>query len=139
MKSAHLLIVLAIIATTSLGIRHLAQDSATTPKDANRESSRSGASVRDVGSRAIALAPNDTAGTAWTQPSAIPSRSPTPGTTPTKDTRGESPTAAALEDAASSSLDRSGTPDAPGDPEAQAENPSEQFMHSRRGDGQHPE
>ncbi len=32
-----------------------------------------------------------------------------------------------------------GTTNAPGDPLAQPENPSEQFMHSRRGDGQHSE
>jgi type IV secretory pathway VirB10-like protein len=34
---------------------------------------------------------------------------------------------------------QTGTADAPGDPSAQQENPSEQFMHSRRGDGQHSE
>jgi hypothetical protein len=35
--------------------------------------------------------------------------------------------------------DQQGTPDSPGDPLAPPENPTEQFMHSRRGDGQHSE
>ena len=35
--------------------------------------------------------------------------------------------------------DQQGTSDSPGDPLAQPENPTEQFMHSRRGDGQHSE
>lgn len=35
--------------------------------------------------------------------------------------------------------DREGTAESPGDPLAQPENPTEQFMHSRRGDGQHSE
>ena len=52
--------------------------------------------------------------------------------------RGEPPVAAASIPNTSLS-DPSGTPDAPGDPLLQPEETSEQFMHSRRGDGQHNE
>ncbi len=140
MKTPHLLIVLAVLAVSaSLGIRHWPRDTVAAPTDADRESSLPAASVRDAASRAIAPTPDDTAGIVGTPASGIPSRSPISDTVPREDARSVSSTAAIPADGASSSLDRSGTPDAPGDPEAQPENPSEQFMHSRRGDGQHPE
>ena len=133
MKMPNVLIVLAALAVSaSLGIRHWAMDTVTDSKDTSRESSRSPALVRGAAPTAVARTLSDTAGSA-AMPSIL-------GTAPTEDVRSVS--AAALDApavAASSAPDSTGTPDAPGDPEAQPENPSEQFMHSRRGDGQHQE
>jgi len=71
---------------------------------------------------AAAISPEKTA------PTAIPTPAP-PAPVPVSAPAQPEPPAA----------DQQGTSDAPGDPLAQPENPTEQFMHSRRGDGQHSE
>jgi hypothetical protein len=132
MKMPNVLIVLAALAVSaSLGIRHWAMDTVTDSNDASRESSRSPAPVRGAAPPAVARILSDTAGSA-AMPSIL-------GTAPTEEVRGVNAALDAPAVAASPAPDSTGTPDAPGDPEAQPENPSEQFMHSRRGDGQHQE
>ena len=139
MKTPLVLILLAtLVVSASLGIHHLAGDSVDASKDASRESSRSPASVRDAappdGARTLSPAADDAA----MPQSSISSNAPPLGASQAEDTRSVSGIVDAPSVVASSSSD-TGTPDAPGDPEAQPENPSEQFMHSRRGDGQHQE
>ena len=80
-----------------------------------------------------------------------PASAATPLSTPTAPGQAKQAAAASLEAAktpepapqaavAETQVDNpQGTTDSPGDPLAQPENPSEQFMHSRRGDGQHSE
>ena len=139
MRTPHVLILFAALAVAaSLGIRHWAGGTVIAPKDVSRESSSSLASVHDAAPSAIARTLNDAADNAAMPQSGISSRPPIPGAVPIEDARSVSATFDSPAVVASSS-DPTGTPDAPGDPEAQPENPSEQFMHSRRGDGQHQE